>query len=182
MPEAGILTNACDNAVAKETTMKYRIFTDPGHGWIRVPIAELHDLGIAQQVTPWSYMKGEWAYLEEDVDMGLFFEAYEDKHGRKPEFSETSSNSYSAIRGYEPYKPGSRPPRFSKKRIIEHRPGYDCVYYAIMKDGECVDEVGPYKWNKRSSLYYSDQDRKDALAAAKYEAKLRVLSLKETSN
>ena len=48
---------------------------DPGHGWVEVPVALLHELGIADQVTPFSYQRGDTAYLEEDVDAGTLCRA-----------------------------------------------------------------------------------------------------------
>ena len=56
-------------------TKAYTYFTDPGHGWLRVKRAELHELGIAYEITPFSYARGEWVYLEEDCDMATFMRA-----------------------------------------------------------------------------------------------------------
>ena len=53
----------------------YIYFTDPGHGWLRVKRAELENLGIAGYITPYSYAKGQWVYLEEDLDMATFMKA-----------------------------------------------------------------------------------------------------------
>ena len=52
--------------------MTYRFITDPGHGWLEVPRAELDSLGIAHKISPYSYQKGELAYLEEDCDFSHF--------------------------------------------------------------------------------------------------------------
>ena len=41
-------------------------FTDPGHGWVSVKIDVLKTLGIADQISHYSYMRGSSAYLEED--------------------------------------------------------------------------------------------------------------------
>lgn len=53
----------------------YTFYEDPGHGWLRVPVAELVELGIADKITPCSYLNGEYAYLEEDGDMTMFLVA-----------------------------------------------------------------------------------------------------------
>ena len=58
-----------------EVALSYRFIEDPGHGWLEVPITELHRLGIAGQVSSYSYRKGDMAYLEEDCDAGLFLDA-----------------------------------------------------------------------------------------------------------
>ena len=55
--------------------MKFDVLTDPGHGWIKVPKKLLAELGIANKITPYSYMRGDFAYLEEDADASTFFEA-----------------------------------------------------------------------------------------------------------
>jgi hypothetical protein len=54
---------------------KYHFYTDGGHGWLAVKRKELEDLGIVDQITPYSYQRGNTVYLEEDCDMGLFHKA-----------------------------------------------------------------------------------------------------------
>lgn len=56
-------------------TKTYTYFTDPGHGWLRVKKSELQELGIANKISPYSYMRGNHAYLEEDCDMAKFMQA-----------------------------------------------------------------------------------------------------------
>lgn len=53
----------------------YEFHEDAGHGWLRVPYVELSDLGV--QPSKYSYMdtRREFAYLEEDIDAGLFLDA-----------------------------------------------------------------------------------------------------------
>jgi hypothetical protein len=55
--------------------MKYNFYTDPGHGWLEVPLAELKRLGIVEKISSYSYRDGELAYLEEDCDYSVFLEA-----------------------------------------------------------------------------------------------------------
>jgi hypothetical protein len=50
----------------------YTFFTDPGHGWLRVPRRDLQILYISRRITPFSYQKGAFVYLEEDCDASLF--------------------------------------------------------------------------------------------------------------
>jgi len=45
---------------------------DPGHGWLQVPKSLLKQLGITNKITGYSYQRGEFAYLEEDCDLGTF--------------------------------------------------------------------------------------------------------------
>ena len=52
-------------------TITLQVFADPGHAWARFPKARLVKLGIADKITPYSYMRGDYAYLEEDCDADL---------------------------------------------------------------------------------------------------------------
>ena len=47
-------------------------YTDPSHGWVEVPRALLHELGIADKITSYSYQRGEDVFLEEDCDLSTF--------------------------------------------------------------------------------------------------------------
>ena len=53
----------------------YMLHTDPGHGWLEVPMTELRRLGIAWSISSCSYRHGDTAYLEEDCDAPRFVEA-----------------------------------------------------------------------------------------------------------
>jgi hypothetical protein len=69
----------------QKATKRYAFHEDPGHGWLEVTRQDLIDLGIDQDVSPYSYQNGQNVFLEEDCDMTLFFKAYEKKFGEKPE-------------------------------------------------------------------------------------------------
>ena len=55
----------------------YTWITDPAHGWLTVPLAELRELGIAGDISKHSYIDASKgiAYLEEDCDALLFIGA-----------------------------------------------------------------------------------------------------------
>ncbi len=59
----------------QQHTHTYTLHHDPGHGWLEVPMNELLAHGIAEKVSPFSYRKGDTAYLEEDCDAPLFLNA-----------------------------------------------------------------------------------------------------------
>ena len=80
----------------------YKLHTDPGHGWLAVRRKELVELGIADKITRYSYVKGETAYLEEDCDLATFFTAYRAKHGVDPVYTE-SFREKTFVRNCEPY-------------------------------------------------------------------------------
>ena len=87
--------------------MKFPFYTDPGHGWLKVPIKLLRELGIESKITMYSYRRGDYAYLEEDCDAPTFVKAME-AHGRTVEFDDDHySNRESMIRRYEPWDPSS---------------------------------------------------------------------------
>lgn len=48
--------------------MKFRFISDPGHGWVEVPMTLIELLGIKDQISRYSYRQGSMAYLEEDCD------------------------------------------------------------------------------------------------------------------
>lgn len=50
-------------------------YADPGHGWLKAPIKLLEELQIVDQISPYSYLLGQHAYLEEDCDAGKLIEA-----------------------------------------------------------------------------------------------------------
>lgn len=55
----------------------FKFYSDPGHGWLEVPVKTLRELGIAGQISPYSYISEDnaVAYLEEDCDLARFAKA-----------------------------------------------------------------------------------------------------------
>ena len=79
-----------------------KFYADPGHGWGVVKRQKLHELCIADKITPYSYQKGGTVYLEEDLDLGTLIEALKAK-GVDVQFKEKHTNRYSPIRSYNRY-------------------------------------------------------------------------------
>jgi hypothetical protein len=50
-------------------------FTDGGHGWLKVTKTRLEKLGIADKISSCSFMRGSYAYLEEDCDFSVYIMA-----------------------------------------------------------------------------------------------------------
>jgi hypothetical protein len=85
---------------------KFKVYSDPGHAWVKVPLVVLVELGVHKAITPYSYLNGLNAYLEEDCDASAFFAAYKEETGESPVFKEVRQcNSYSRIRNYSSYTP-----------------------------------------------------------------------------
>ena len=87
----------------KNLSLSY--FTDPGHGWVSVKIDTLKNLGIADQISHYSYMPGKSAYLEEDCDLGTLYRVC-DANGINLTLKAKHTNSRSPIRSYSQYKTG----------------------------------------------------------------------------
>lgn len=92
---------------------KFDFYSDPAHGWVKVTMRELFDLGIAGKISGYSYMNGENVFLEEDSDLTTFFEAYEQKYHRKPQFVEHIGDKSSKIRNYSSYRMPVTPASFN---------------------------------------------------------------------
>jgi len=64
----------------------YRFISDPGHGWLEVPMDEIKRLKIEDKISSYSYRNKGKAYLEEDCDFSVFAAAKE-KLGEKFEYT-----------------------------------------------------------------------------------------------
>lgn len=85
------------------SVLKIKFYSDPGHGWAAVKRQKLHELCIADQISSYSYQKGNTVYLEEDCDLDVFCTAIKNRGG-KVELVEKITNSRSPIRSYESYR------------------------------------------------------------------------------
>lgn len=85
--------------------MKINAYSDPGHGWAAVPLTLLDRLDLLDRITTCSYMRGKYAYLEEDCDLDAFMTAAK-AAGLAVEFRQwVSGYRRSRIRGYWSYSP-----------------------------------------------------------------------------
>lgn len=74
-------------------------YADPGHGWLRAPSTLLEELQIVDQISPYSYLLGQHAYLEEDCDAGKLTESLKQK-GTAYKVVSHLCQKESAIRSY----------------------------------------------------------------------------------
>lgn len=86
----------------KTKTVTLHFYSDPGHGWLKVPLKLLEQLTIHDQISQYSYVKNTCAYLEEDADAYLFSQAMEKANLPVKVTSHTCNNS-SAIRNFQSY-------------------------------------------------------------------------------
>lgn len=89
-------------------TRHYLFISDPGHGWLAVPSSTIRKLGIAQDITPYSYVSesGKTVYCEEDLDAGIVIKALREQ-GIEVKPREVSAREYSSIRDMRSYRPGA---------------------------------------------------------------------------
>lgn len=80
-------------------------YSDPAHGWLKVPFSELYDLKIIQYMSC-SFEKGDFAYLEEDCAMSVYRAAL-NAQGYNLKFNFHESDRSSKIRGYDILPSGS---------------------------------------------------------------------------
>jgi hypothetical protein len=86
----------------KQKTMTLPYYQDPGHGWVRVSVGLLHGLKIAHLITPYSYRRGDHAYLEEDGDLSQLLTAAA-AAGITVKLKQHHTNKQSKIRSYAQY-------------------------------------------------------------------------------
>ena len=85
-------------------TMKKVFHSDPGHGWLAVKLSDQKMLGIAADISSYSYVKGKTAYLEEDCDATRFIKAAESR-GITVEVRSGPQRDRSPIRSFRSYTP-----------------------------------------------------------------------------
>ena len=83
--------------------MRILYYTDAGHGWFKVDRALLDKLGIAGDISPYSYQRKGSVYLEEDCDAGRLFKAL-DGEGIPWTYKQSHTDKTSKIRGYQHFR------------------------------------------------------------------------------
>ena len=81
--------------------LEFTFYTDPGHGWLEVPMEYIDRFGVREEISGYSYIHNGRAYLEEDSDVAVFLDeldrvgqAWKTKHIHK---------EYTPIRGYRSF-------------------------------------------------------------------------------
>ena len=87
----------------KQKTMTLPYYQDPGHGWVKISLVKLLQLGLNDSISYYSYIRGDYAYLEEDLDLGRLYQAA-DKAGITIKLREHWTNKTSKIRSYRHYR------------------------------------------------------------------------------
>jgi len=61
----------------KTLTLNY--YQDSGHGWVKAKFSLIFKLGIADQISTYSYMRKDSVYLEEDCDLSRLYKALDER-------------------------------------------------------------------------------------------------------
>jgi hypothetical protein len=80
----------------------FNCYTDSGHSWTKVPIEVLKELGIELKISTYSYWRNGCAFLEEDCDLTVLFNAMK-KIGKEMKLNDFHTNNSSRIRNYSYY-------------------------------------------------------------------------------
>ena len=89
----------------------YAFHSDGGHGWLAVPASMLAELGIAADVSRYSYADAArgLVFLEEDCDAGVFLKAHKAQTGERAIVYNVHDGDYSAIRNLPRYDAPAAP-------------------------------------------------------------------------
>jgi hypothetical protein len=94
-----------ENKVMKKKVKKLKMYEDPGHAWCKVRRAEKLFQKVAKDITSFSYQCGNYVYLEEDCDLGLYYKAcVEAGYEIEWDYEVTKNGELSKIRNYQSYK------------------------------------------------------------------------------
>jgi len=167
-------------ASAKTRSESYDFYADPGHGWLRVPLKRLGELGIENDISPYSYVKGGYAYLEEDRDARIFTDALEGL-GVKVNLRDHTANRDSAIRRYEPYRKPKDAVIYDEateqtvKKILAAKKGITKADLEKMIDAKQVEAKGLLTVEAAVALIAQDLgvERPDALSPTEEEVRSR---------
>ena len=77
-------------------------YSDPGHAWLAVKKTLLDALGIAGEISSYSYMRGRTVYLEEDCDAPFFLRKAKEA-GIVVRYTDKHTDARHPIRGYSRY-------------------------------------------------------------------------------
>lgn len=91
--------------MSRAKTLKYHLYADPGHAWLKVRLKTIRQLNIQKNISKYSYTSGSFIFLEEDVDMPLFINAWQDRVGCAfPVIERHTAEEKSWIRQYPKYQ------------------------------------------------------------------------------
>lgn len=83
-------------------TRTFNYYTDPSHGWVKIPQKLIEELDLVCDISRYSYYRNGYAYLEEDCDANLVISELRHR-GVDVRFNHHHTNKSSKIRSYQHY-------------------------------------------------------------------------------
>lgn len=111
--------------------MRLRFCSDPGHGWLVVPLELLDRLGLLDRITSYSYIRGGNAYLEEDCDCSTFLAAAKGAGLAVTFQEENCAHRQSRIRNYLIYTPARARENLANGRQWRQPPRLPRLVYSL---------------------------------------------------
>ena len=68
-----------------ESSQVLTFVSDPGYGWLAVPLTDVAALGVETKISPYSFIDGRFAYLEENEDYAVYMDALAARGLPRPE-------------------------------------------------------------------------------------------------
>lgn len=84
----------------KSSRNTFKCYNYKDHSFLAVKLQTLFALNLQDQISSHSYMKGKTAYLEEDLDAGIFIKKWKEVYG-EIHFDEKHTDKSSPIRSYD---------------------------------------------------------------------------------
>jgi len=113
------------------TKREYTWILDFAHGWLVVPISHVWEAGVWDEISPCSYVRGVFAYLEEDCDAPIFLKAAK-KKGWDIVTTKVRINGISAIRLYDRFNKKLPPAADSIQQTQEQEDMQILTYHEIV--------------------------------------------------
>ena len=124
--------------IMKRRNPIYPFISDASHGWLKVPLTELRELGIADKISRFSHKDGHFAYLEQDRDARIFLKAMQNA-GLDVNVSHFDDGNVSEIRSMASY---TKPPKSRKKNpksgVYKKRGSHGKMMY--FQDGKFISK------------------------------------------
>ena len=127
----------------------FHFYSDASHGWLKVPIKLIKELNLETKISPFSYKKGDFGYLEEDLDAPLLLAALK-KKGVGYKIVPHWGSKRSRIRNYSSW--GGRSRLSGHPRYHRGNPRLK----AVPKHLKDTDRGPPYVFPKRKSYPIND--------------------------
>lgn len=135
---------------SKPEPVALRFISDDGHGWLAVPLAMLDAVGVASQISRYSYQGNATAFLEEDCDYSVFVAACRDR-GIPLAIVEERVDGLSSVRNMPHYVPPHAPVTLTSGRTFTHRHIGNGAQEAVAPPGT-PDEMTPAEWDEYCAL------------------------------